>query len=80
MNEWMDEYGGRLGFRFGFDFAGKCGGGGRAERRGKERRGEERRGGNNPIRVIGQQKANGLMKNGVDERRRYLEDAEGRMR
>ena len=44
------------------------------------RRGEERRGGNNPIRVIGQQKANGLMKNGVDERRRYLEDAEGRMR
>ena len=50
------------------------------ERRGKERRGEERRGGNNPIRVIGQQKANGLMKNGVDERRRYLEDAEGRMR
>ena len=44
MNEWMDEYGGRLGFRFGFDFAGKCGGGGRAERRGKERRGEERRG------------------------------------
>lgn len=42
------------------------------------RRGEERRGGNNPIRVIGQQKANGLMmKNGVHERRRYLEDAEG---
>lgn len=40
----MNEYGGRLSFRFGFDFdldfdfdfAGKCGGGGRAERRGEE--------------------------------------------